>query len=301
VLWTVDQNEQTRIAAMRESFGLIGLILAVTLPSILQHFFPREDVYRVYASVLVGMMTLAVCLFITMLQNQTQNNKTPDTVSLSPFVFVTQLPKVTLRLLCVYGLSMFASSIPAVLVVFYVRDLLNAEHLIGVFLAAYFLSGAASTPFWTFVSRKFGKYQAWCAATLLAVCSFIGAFFLSAGDVSLYLVICIVSGFALGADLTLTPSLLSDQIHAREHQRYSGTYFALMSFTAKAGLALASATALTCLDYAGFRPQAVNDPASLLALSTSYALIPCVLKLLSAAFLYAFFIRPPSGGYHVTH
>ena len=300
VLWTEDEREQTRIAAMRESFGLIGLIIAVSLPSLLQHFVSTAHSYGFYSILLATIMGMTVIFFVPLLHTTPKPNKALDASALSPLAFLKDLPKPTRRLLFVYGVSMFASSIPAVLVIFYVRDLLGAEHLIGVFLTLYFLAGAGATPLWTAASRKFGKYQTWCLATCLAVCSFIGAFFLQTGDTTLYALICLLSGLALGADLTLAPSLLSDQIHAYAHHRYSGTYFALLSFTAKAGLALASLTALTFLDYAGFKPQSMNDAQSLLALSTSYALIPCLLKLLAAAFLYLFFIRPPSGGHHVT-
>lgn len=300
VLWTQDQTEQTRIAAMRESFGLIGLIIAVSLPSILQQIFATPHIYGFYSVLLAAVMGMAVIFFIPLLHKTPQRNRALETAPLSPLAFLQDLPKATRHLLFVYGVSMFASSIPAVLVIFYVRDLLGAEHLIGVFLTLYFLAGAGATPLWTAASRKFGKYQTWCLTTGLAVCSFIGAFFLQTGDTTLYALICLLSGLALGADLTLAPSLLSDQIHAYAHQRYSGTYFALLSFTAKAGLALASVTALTFLDYAGFKPHSTNDAHSLLALSTSYALIPCLLKLLAAALLYLFFIRPPSGGHHVT-
>ena len=300
VLWSQDEGEQTRIAAMRESFGLVGLIIAVSLPALLQQIFSSPDIYGFYSLLLATIMGIAVVFFMPLLHTIPTPNKALDTSALSPLAFLKDLPKPTRRLLCVYGVSMFASSIPAVLVIFYVRDLLGAEQLIGVFLTLYFLAGAGATPLWTAASRIFGKYQAWCLATCLAVCSFIGAFFLQTGDTTLYALICLLSGLALGADLTLAPSLLSDQIHAYAHHRYSGTYFALLSFTAKAGLALASVTALSFLDYAGFKPHSVNDAQSLLALSTSYALIPCLLKLLAAALLYLFFIRPPSGGHYVT-
>ena len=116
---------------------------------------------------------------------------------------------------------------------------------------------------------------------------------MQSGDILPYLLICIVSGLALGADLTLAPSILSDQIHDNAHNNLSGTYYALMSFMAKAGLALASALSLSFLDFAGFKPQTNNETQALLILSIPYALIPCLLKLCAAGFLYVFFIRTP--------
>jgi Na+/melibiose symporter-like transporter len=103
--------------------------------------------------------------------------------------------------------------------------------------------------------------------------------------------VCVVSGMALGADLTLPPSLLSDDIHHHQNHRFSGIHYACWAFMTKASLALASVVALPLLDVAGFKPQAVNTPEALGALSLGYAFIPCLLKLIAAGFLYGFFIR----------
>lgn len=108
---------------------------------------------------------------------------------------------------------MLASSIPTVLVVFYVRDLLHSEAYLGLFLLLYFASGIAGIPLWGRLSRIHGKHHAWMLSMLLAVVGFIGAYFLSEGEVIAYAIICIVSGFAFGADLILPPSILADYVN----------------------------------------------------------------------------------------
>jgi len=202
----------------------------------------------------------------------------------------------SLRLFTVYAISMLASSIPAVLVIFYVRDLLKAENLTGVFLFLYFLSGALGMPVWKNLSQRLGKYKAWCFSNLLAVTGFIAAFFLGAGNIWSYALVCVVSGVALGADLTLPPSILADDIHAKGNDRFSGMHYAFLAFIAKASLALASAIAFPALDAAGFKPHTPNTAGALLALSAAYALIPCALKLVAAGLLQILFIRSHSGG-----
>jgi glycoside/pentoside/hexuronide:cation symporter, GPH family len=151
-------------------------------------------------------------------------------------------------------------------------------------------------PLWKNASVRLGKYAAWCMANVLAVAGFIYAFFLGAGDIWPYAAVCIVSGAALGADLTLPPSILADQIHSHGNTHYSGSHYSLLVFIGKASLALASAIALPVLDVAGFKPQDVNSAVALATLSVTYALAPCVLKLLAAGLLYRFFIRTRSGG-----
>ncbi len=290
-LWTTDKNDQTRIAVARESFGLVGLVVAVSLPTILESVAKPVDTYMYYAALLSALMFVGVFGFsrLPVTTNATASSSPPF------FAGLRALPPESLRLLGVYSLTMLASSVPAVLVIFYVRDLLGAEHLTGLFLLLYFLSGAAAMPLWRTISARVGKYKAWCISNIIAVAGFFGALFLGNGDVWAYAAVCIVSGLALGADLTLPPSILADHIHARGNSAFSGTHYALLAFCTKASLALASAIALPTLDAVGFKPQSANSAYALMALSISYALIPCVLKLFAAGLLYGLLIHPSSG------
>lgn len=296
-LWTTDANAQTKIAGAREAFGIIGLVVAVSVPTLLAQWVSADEVYLWYTAILLLLMIAGIIGFSRLASPSTQVSTNSQTSSpLSPLAAMRALPAESLRLFAVYGLSMLASSIPAVLVIFYVRDLLGAEHLTGLFLLLYFLSGAVAMPLWKKVSARYGKYKAWFFANILAVAGFIYAFFLNAGDIWPYAAVCMVSGFALGADLTLPPSILADHIHKRGNRACSGSHYAFLAFIGKASLALASAIALPVLDVAGFKPQTVNSEAALVTLSAAYALIPCVLKLSAAGLLYGFFIRSGSGG-----
>ena len=279
---------------MRESFGLIGLVIAVSIPAVMSSVSVADDVYIWYASILAVLMLAGITAFFNLPKITAARTGQNPTL----FSGLKTLPPETLRLLAVYGLGMLASSIPAVLVIFYVRDLLGAEHLTGVFLLLYFLSGAAAMSLWRYISMRLGKYRAWALSAIVAVTGFAGAFFLGYGDIWAYAAVCIVSGLALGADLTLPPSILADHIHAHRNKAYSGTHYALLAFMAKVSLALASAIALPLLDMTGFVPQAVNTADALMMLSAAYAVIPCILKLVSAGLLYRFFIQSQSGGDH---
>jgi Na+/melibiose symporter-like transporter len=293
-LWTPDTTAQTRIAGAREAFGIFGLVIAVSVPTLLSHWLDANQIYRWYAAALVLLMLIGIGCF-SRLALPAAAITTPKQ-SVSPLAAIRALPLESLRLFAIYGLSMLASSIPALLVIFYVRDLIGAEQLTGLFLLLYFLSGAAAMPLWKKISTQHGKYKAWCCANILAVTGFICAFFLNAGDVWPYAAVCVVSGLALGADLTLPPSILADHIHAHDNRACSGSHYAFLAFINKASLALASAIALPVLDAAGFKPQASNSEAALATLAVAYALIPCVLKLGAAGLLYAFFIRSGPGG-----
>ena len=104
----------------------------------------------------------------------------------------------------------------------------------------------------------------------------------------------LASGVALGADLAAPGALLTRVITRAGHaQLAEGAYFGWWNFASKLTLALAAGLALPLLQLLGYSPGQ-TDPGSLRALSLTYCLLPCALKLAAAAMLYTFLIRPES-------
>lgn len=288
-LWMREKNEQIRITGTREAFGLVGLLLAVIMPGILGKYLPAGDVFVWFSAILGVLMVVALLAFGRWFMYKKMQIRQPQ-MPQNIWVTLRSLPVATHRLFLVYGLSVLASSIPAVLVIFFIRDRLNAESYTGLFLLLYFLSGALAMPLWKNLSTKYGKHRAWLISIALAVASFVWAFFLREGDIWQYAVICIASGVALGGDLALPPSILADQIHEHGNDASAATQFSILALLSKAGLAVGSAIALPLLDLAGFVPASINDASALVSLSVAYALIPCVIKLASAYLLYRLFV-----------
>ena len=197
-------------------------------------------------------------------------------------------PTTTRKFFAIYTVSMLASSIPALLVLFFIRDRLEAQTYTGLFLALYFLAGVAGMPVWQYASRRYNKYTAWMIAMVLAVASFVWAWFLGSGDVWQYGLICITSGIAFGADLALPPAILADYIHEQKSEDTATSQFGLFAFLAKLALALASVIALPLLDITGYKPGLNNDSNTLQALGFIYAVIPCLLKIISISMLWRF-------------
>ena len=191
------------------------------------------------------------------------------------------------RLLTVFVLNGIASAVPATLVLFFVADVLEADGRQGLFLAIYFVAGAAGMPLWVKLSARVGKVRAWHAAMLAAVVAFVWAARLGSGDVIAFAVICAVSGLTLGADLALPPSLLADVIGRDPKMRATGAYFGLWTLATKLNLALAAGIALPLLGFLGYAPGS-RDPGALQALALVYAGVPCVLKI-GAAFALVWF------------
>ena len=195
-------------------------------------------------------------------------------------------------LLATYVSSGVAASIPATLVLFFVRDRIGAAQWSGAYLLLYFAGAAAGVPLWLRAVARFGAAPTWLFGIGATVCSFAWAAALQPGQRGAYAALCAVCGLALGSDLIVPPALLAGLIRSLGHDgRLEGAYFGLWSFAAKLTLALAAGVALPLLGVLGYDP---GTPATgpLPPLVVAYALLPCGLKVLSGWMLWRGWMRP---------
>jgi Na+/melibiose symporter-like transporter len=195
-------------------------------------------------------------------------------------------------LLAVFVVNGIASAVPATLILFFVQDRLQApESAQPLFLGSYFLCAAAGIPGWLWLVRRIGLARSWGAGMLLAVAVFIFAAQLGAGDTTGFLLVCMLSGLALGTDLALPSALLAGAIQTNgDRGRAEGAYFGWWNFATKLNLALAAGVALPVLGLLGYTPGA-QDPQALQTLTLAYCVLPCALKLLAATLLYTLILR----------
>jgi len=140
-----------------------------------------------------------------------------------------------------------------------------------------------------------GLARTWLAGMLLAIAVFVWTAFLGAGDVVPFLIVCALSGVALGTDLALPSALLAGVIAAEgDSGQHEGAYFGWWNFATKLNLALAAGLALPLLGWWGYTPGTRSDD-GLHTLGLAYAVLPCALKLLAAAALYWLVLRPARG------
>jgi GPH family glycoside/pentoside/hexuronide:cation symporter len=280
-MWSKDKNQKTTIAGYRETFGILGLLTAITLPSILQNHMEKTDAFAIVSLVLIAMTAVTSLIFFPHVKKIVKSKREQTT-----FKLPSKINSRTKRFYIIYALSMLASSIPAVLVLFFIRDRLGMESYTGLFLLTYFISGAIGIPIWQYLSKLYTKERSWLISMLLAVLVFFWACFLNEGDFIQYLIICLLSGISFGADLVLPHSILADHINDDDNENYAKSYYGILNFLAKLCLALSSAIALPILEIQGFKPDAENSKTALITLSITYGAIPCFIKLFSIFLLW---------------
>jgi Na+/melibiose symporter-like transporter len=281
-----DAVYRSRVVAWREGLGLVGVLLAAVTPTLF-------GVPVMLALLAAGLLAGWLCWWrapqpvigIGLAQSTANRGQTALWHPLHNADFR--------RLVSVYVLNGIASAIPATLVLFFVQDQLQAnEAMQSAALAVYFLSGALSMPLWLQIVRRLGLAPSWRLGMVLSIAAFLGASQLGAGDALWFLLVCGLSGAALGSDLALPGALLAGVIaKAGDRGRAEGAYFGWWNFATKLNLALAAGLALPLLAWLGYTPGGHDAHAASL-LTAAYCLLPCALKAAAAMALQALIIQP---------
>ncbi len=275
-----DSAQRASIVGWREGLALLGVLLASVLSA--------QAGMAVTATVFALTLALGLVLLWFSPRPLASPVTATQTVSMNlPF----QTPAFR-RLLAVYLVNGTASAIPATLVLFFIADRLQSPQHEALFLASYFAAAGLSVPLWVRAVKALGLSRSWLLGMGLSVAVFVWATALGAGDVAGFTAVCILSGLALGADLTLPSALLAGVIQRAGHGGLAeGAYFGWWNFATKLNLALAAGLALPLLQWWGYTPGNQSAQA-LAALTWAYCLLPCALKLLAAGLLWRYWIHP---------
>ncbi|WP_424988372.1 MFS transporter [Microbulbifer sp. S227A] len=257
------------LAAYREGGMLAGVVIAAIAPTVFVSLGAGSQGYPAFGLFLGAMALASVAASLPIWRRP---------VVLGARLSLAALGEAgALRLLLLALVNSLPVAITSTLFLFFVEDRLGLAGAAGPLLILFFLSAGLSVPLWTRLSHKSGPRATLLIAMPLAILGFVGAAFLSAGNLLGFAIICALSGAALGADLVILPAMFSVAL-TRAGLRASQA-FGIWSFAGKLGLALAAFSVLPLLQSHGFEPGTDNDATALGALNFCYAVIPCILKL----------------------
>lgn len=282
---------RTRVAAFRESGTVIGTLLALLIPALLQLKGGSSRDGLLALAVLIG---IGLPLFAGIAVMVTPEPRERRRVALG---WRQGLSAITgnrpfRRLLAAFFINSFANGLPATLFLFFVAERLGQRDAAGPLLVLYFLCGVLGVPFWFWLAGRTSKHRAWSWGMLLAVVCFGGAVLLREGDVFAFGIVCILTGLALGADVVLPASIQADVIDidtAATGNERAGLYLGLWALATKLAFAGAVGLSFPLLSAAGFDPAAgIKTESGLLMLALLYAGLPVLLKLAAIALVWNF-------------
>jgi glycoside/pentoside/hexuronide:cation symporter, GPH family len=174
-------------------------------------------------------------------------------------------------------------AVTSTLFLVFVESRLAAPDYSGPLLLLFFAAAAASSWLWARLAQRYGVKSALMIGMTVSVASFLWTATLGPGELLAFSIICVASGAALAADMTLLPALFARRL-GQLGLGGEAAAFSLWSFVSKLSLAFAAGL-LSVLGAYGFQTGADNPPAALTALTVLYAVLPCGLKLMAIGLL----------------
>jgi GPH family glycoside/pentoside/hexuronide:cation symporter len=272
-----DYHLKTKIISYREVSFIAGIILAAASPAILFKYFTEVDSFLIIGLFYLIFITIsAVIFYYKAPQNKVQSNLTKGNLK------HILRKRIFRKYFTIFFLNSISSSIPAVLILFFVGNVINAKDLVGVFLILYFSGLLLGVIFWTKLSKILNdKITTFIISILFTIVIFSGCYFVGEGDILLYGAICILSGIGFGGDFALAYSILTDLIQKHGLQNSETTIFGITNFLIKISLTISSATTIYFIG-------ALENNLSLQKefISFSYVLLPIIFRIFSTFLLY---------------
>lgn len=287
-------HQRSRVFLYRHVFAALGTLIAALLFVVANQFstsyFPERETLKLIAW--AGISLLPIPLLFTawkVRELPLPAGHEQRTVNWRSGLKLMLANKPYMRILGCYFANGLANAFPLTLFFFFIKQVLEQPDWAVIYLPVYFVSAIAGTPLWLFIANRFGKHIAWRMALIMAIAAFSVVPFLGSGDAIAFLLVTLVAGVTLGADLAMPASMLADAVDQdvlETGKRRTGIYFAVWGMAAKFAAALVVGVSLEWLDVVGFVPDMYNDAEALLALSVMFGICPIVFKIIALAIVW---------------
>jgi glycoside/pentoside/hexuronide:cation symporter, GPH family len=285
---TLDYHERSSLFSVRESFTILGTIIAAAAPGFMEAGLGWSE-RRVFSFLGVALALLLVTLYWLLAWRVRERPAfaTRESNPLVPGVRRALRNRPFQILLGTYVVGSIAGAIPATLVPYfnqYVIQPARPGFWLSVELLGYFAVGLICMPLWVAASRRFGKLPTWLASFVMGTTGGAAMFFLGKGNLLGLMILISWAGASFGAGLFLAPSMQADvidydELHSgkRREAQYGAFWSILPKFVAIPSAALPFA-AMAAIGYVPNRPQ---SPEVLLTIRAIFALAPAACSVLS--------------------
>lgn len=275
-----DYHERSRLAASREGFQALGVLLALTLPTLAGVAEDAAASLRLLFYCVLLTLIPAVLLAVRLLP---ETGRVAQGPAFGAGLKLLGSNRPLQLLLAAYVVNGLANGLPATLFLLFVGERLQAPEATGPLLILYFGAGVAALPIWLKISKNIGKHRAWAVSMGLAALSFVIVPWLGPEDFGIFVVTVALTGLTLGADMTLPTAIQADVVDVDTVNGgggRAGLLFGIWGMATKLALALAVGIAFPLLGLAGYDPALKVQPHSALTgLGWLYAGLPVLLKL----------------------
>lgn len=277
-------EDKTVLNSSRELFTIIGVLIALIIP----YMFKVSQNFEQTLNILyLAFLILFIPLFLISLKTiKIKVNTITEKYSIKSIKKIYRNLNDLKYLQIGYFFNNLANALPATLFLLFIELVIEEKESSGIILILYFFSGIIALPFWNMLANKIGKKKTWLMSILLASSVFIFVPFLDSGDLYPFVIISLISGLSLGADMALPTAIQSDLVQQSKkfESNISGLLFGIWTMITKLSLALAVALSFIILGIFNFEASSPSSN-SLFVLSFLYGILPVCIKLISIFFI----------------
>ena len=282
---------RTKLSATREFFILLGLFSSLGIPMFFNISNEKLLENIVFITLLFG--SIGLILFCSLIPENRRINKRK--VKLKKVIENLKKNIYFTRIFFVLVVNNLANVFPMVLFAFFITYVLGGDDSNRqTTLFFYFFFAIISVPIWTIISKKYGKKEVWSLSLFLSAFFFLLVFFLENGNFLFFIIISCITGFCLGADLIIPPSIqadITDWHRCKFSEDISGVLFSIITFLNKLAFAVVSIFVFGIMGALDFDTDGEINANVRLFIIISYALAPILLKLLAAYLLTNFKLK----------
>ena len=282
---------RTKLSATREFFILLGLFCSLGIPMFFSISNEKLLENIVFVATLFGLMGLI--LFCSLIPENKRTNE--KKIKFKKVIKNLKKNIYFSKIFLVLVVNNLANVFPMVLFAFFITYVLGGDDSNRqTTLFFYFLFAIMGVPFWTIISKKYGKKEVWSLSLFMSAMFFLLVFFLEDGNFVFFIIISCITGFCLGADLIIPPSIqadITDWHRSKFGEDISGVLFSIITFLNKFAFALVSIFVFGIMGVLDFDTNGEINTDVRLFIIISYALAPILLKLLAAYLLVNFKLK----------
>jgi len=296
-----DYHERSRITGARTWGGIVGSILAIVLPLALAWLAnfgfaslgpEKAGSLQPMLKILAWLTVVTLCVSIPMLLFFVPQPRFVHTqkVDLRRGLKIIIRNKAFFRLLMSNVMGAIGWNSINTLFIFFVTFYLLADATQWPIIVLTYLVGQfIGTPVIMSVAHHFNKHRMMATCSIVSASIFSLVLLFEPGDYYWYMLLNLFTGLLAPANAILAPSMAADVIDQdtlESGEQRGALFMSLWGMADKFALAASAAIALPMVQFFGFDPQAVNDPAGLKALQYSYCGVPCFFFFISVAFIW---------------
>lgn len=275
-----DYHQRTRVAAVRQTFSIAGLVLSTVVPAIVLARKGATGADVLSALSLMMLVVLPVCAAIVFLFVREPAPRPDEArIPLAKGLRVLARNGPFKRILLILLIGFTAETFRVTITVFFARDVIRVPN-VGIVYVWYFVAGLIAVPLWRWLGRRIGKHRALATGFVIVMTTNIGLFFLSAGQVALFTALFVMKGACFGALELLPQAMVADTADVdtvMSRERRQGVFFAAMGVIVNIGQALGQFLSLNMLSLVGYDAAGETNPDTLLWLRLFYAVLPSLL------------------------